>query len=316
MMIPAMPADTTREVAMFYPAAVLASTFADYLVQGFESVYGRGCEPNHSSTIRSMAQLAIERISSTDALYHDAQHTMLVTLVGQAILRGRVLVEEVRPEDWLHYTIATLCHDIGYLRGICPGDRDGHYVVSADGKTIEAPWGASDAFLAPYHIERGKLFVRRRCGQMAGLDAERIARGIELTRFPVPDDDDHADTESEAALVRAADLIGQLGDPDHPRKLNALYYEFAEIGLNEKFGYRSPADLAEQYPRFFWGRIEPYIGTALSHLQRTVEGKQWIAQLYAHVFVEEHKRSRPGPERARAGESSAIKNVDGDDQSS
>ena len=30
-------------------------------------------------------------------------------------------------------------------------------------------------------------------------------------------------------------------------------------------------------------------------------GKQWIAQLYAHVFVEEHKLPRPGPERAPDG---------------
>lgn len=283
---------------MFYPAAVLASAFADYLVDSYERVFGRRCQPEHGSTIRAMAQLAIERISSTDALYHDAQHTMLVTLVGQAIMRGRILVEDVRSEDWLHYTIATLCHDIGYLRGICQGDRNGHYVIDASGTTVKAPPGASDAFLAPYHIERGKLFVRQRCAQLPGVDAERIARGIELTRFPVPDDRDHAETGSEAALVRAADLIGQLGDPDHPRKLNALYYEFAETGQNARLGYRSPADLAEQYPRFFWSRIEPFIGTALAHLQRTVEGKQWIAQLYAHVFVEEHRRSRPGPERA------------------
>jgi hypothetical protein len=42
-------------------------------------------------------------------------------------------------------------------------------------------------------------------------------------------------------LVRAGDLIGQLGDPLYPRKLNALYYEFAETGVHEKLGYRSPS---------------------------------------------------------------------------
>ena len=57
----------------------------------------------------------------------------MVTLVGQTILRGRIMVEEVTPEDWLHFTVATLCHDIGYLRGVCPGDRDGHYVIDARG---------------------------------------------------------------------------------------------------------------------------------------------------------------------------------------
>jgi len=290
-----------RLPAMFNPATVLASAFGEHLAETYRSVYGRA-DPDYGSVIRGMAQLAVERISSSDALYHDVDHTVLVTQVGQAILRGRMFVEEVTPDDWLHFTVATLCHDLGYLRGICPGDEGGRYVIDLEGNTVEAPRGASDAFLAPYHIERGKLFVLHRCRHVAHLDAERIARAIELTRFPIPDDGDHQDTVGEAALVRAADLIGQLGDPDHSRKLNALFYEFAETGVNERFGYRSPADLAERYPHFFWSKVEPYLGTALKHLQRTVEGKQWTAQLYAHVFVEEHGLRRPGPERAQPPE--------------
>ena len=282
---------------MFETAAVLAGAFAQHLVDDFHLVYGKR-EPDHGPTIRAIAQLAVERISSSDALYHDVQHTMMVTLVGQTILRGRIMVEEVTPEDWLHFTVATLCHDLGYLRGACPGDRDGRYVIDGKGRTIEAPRGASDAFLAPYHIERGKIFVRHRCKMIKHLDAERIARAIELTRFPVPEGDDYSETGSEPALVRAADLIGQLGDPNHARKLNALYWEFVEIGMAAQLGYQSPADLAEQYPKFYWAKVEPYLTTALEHLERTVAGKQWIAQLYAHVFVEEHKLPRPGPERA------------------
>src|SRR6185312_15252617 len=77
---------------------------------------------------------------------------------------------------------------------------------------LHLPRGASDAVLTPYHVTRGKMFVRERLSQSV-LDGDRIARAIELTRFPVPDDDDHADTNSEAGLVRAADLIGQLADP-------------------------------------------------------------------------------------------------------
>jgi hypothetical protein len=50
------------------------------------------------------------------------------------------------------------------------------------------------------------------------LDGDRIARAIELTRFRVPDDDDHAETDSELGLVRATDLIGQLADPRYPQK--------------------------------------------------------------------------------------------------
>jgi hypothetical protein len=73
-------------------------------------------------------------------------------------------------------------------------------------------------------------------------------------------------------LVRAADLIGQLGDPLYPRKLNALYHEFAEIGVNEKLGYNNPADLVDHYPHFYWSKIERYIGEALRYLDMTMEG--------------------------------------------
>src|SRR5207253_10148657 len=122
------------------------------------------------------------------------------------------------------------------------------------------------------------------------IDAERITRAIELTRFPEPDDGDHAETDTEAGLVRAADLIGQLGDPLYPRKLNALFHEFAEIGVNEKHGFGSPADVAERYPSFFWSKVEPYIGAAMRHLELTMEGRQWVANLYSHVFAIEHDR--------------------------
>jgi hypothetical protein len=57
--------------------------------------------------------------------------------------------------------------------------------------------------------------------------------------------------------VRAADLIGQLGDPHYLRKANALYYEFEEVGMNKQLGYDSPADLTDQYPKFFWSSISP-----------------------------------------------------------
>jgi hypothetical protein len=281
---------------MFNPAHLVANALAEELAQNYRDMYGDR-SPEYPAILRSSAKLAIERIANSDALYHDAQHTVMVTLVGQAMLRGRVLAEKVTGADWLHFTVALLCHDIGYLRGICPGDTENSFVINEAGDTVSAPRGASDAFLTPYHVERSKIFVKHRLSLSDYLDANRIARAIELTRFPVPEGNDHADTHTEAGLLRAADLIGQLADPHYPRKLNALFHEFVETGVAERLDYRSPADLAERYPRFFWSVVEPYIRPALQHLQRTVEGKQWIAQLYAHVFVEEHVRARAGPQR-------------------
>jgi hypothetical protein len=278
------------------PAHLIANALGEELVANYREMFGE-LQPGYQSILRGAATLVMERLANSDALYHDSHHTLMVTLVGQAILKGRLLTHEMHVDDWLHFTIALLCHDLGYLRGICPGDSEQSFVVNEQGDMVRAPRGASDAFLTPHHIERGKIFVRHRAAMIEPLDPERIARAIELTRFPVPEDNDHAETDTEAGLLRAADLIGQLADPFYPRKLNALYHEFAETGVAERLGYKSPADLAERYPRFFWQAVEPYIGDALEHLQRTVEGKQWIANLYAHVFAEEHLRARLGPQR-------------------
>jgi hypothetical protein len=272
---------------------------ADELGRRLSSVFLRAfgsSEQRIAATLDESARLVIERLATSDALYHDAEHTALVTLVAQDIVRGLRLTRNISPEDWLHFIVAALTHDVGYLRGVCEGDHDGRQVIDAAGNAIFLPRGASDAYLAPYHVCRSQIVIRSRFASHPLIDGERIARAIELTRFPVPDDEDHAATDTEAGLVRAADLIGQLGDPLYPRKLNALFHEFSEIGINEKLGYASPVDVAERYPQFFWKRVEPYIGDAIRHLELTMEGRQWVAQLYSNVFAIEHHRQHMGPQ--------------------
>jgi len=278
---------------------LLATEVGERLDRNYLEIYGR-VRPELGSLLRTAARVVIERLASTDALYHDTNHTILVTMVGQAILRGRLLVEHLAPEDWVHFTLATLVHDIGYLRGICPGDGGGRYVINEAGDLLALPRGATDAALAPYHVDRGKIFVRHRLAAVVNVDAERIAAAIELTRFPVPNDDDHRETASEAGLVRAADLIGQLADPYYPSRRNALFQELRETGFAARCGYQSAADLSEQYPRFFWTQVAPFVQDGIAHLDRTSEGKAWLAQLYSHVFVEEHGQGRFGPERGQA----------------
>jgi len=280
---------------MLSVTAMLSEALGKRLSDVFLRTFG-GSMPHIAAMLDESARLLLERIATSDALYHNAEHTALVTLVAQDILRGWRLRHTISQEDWLHFIVAALTHDIGYLRNICPGDDGERQVIDAAGTTVALPRGASDACLAPYHVNRSQIVVRDRFASHAVIDGERIARMIEHTRFPVPDDGDHAETATEAGLVRAADLIGQLGDPLYPRKLNALYYEFTEIGVNDRLGYASPADLAEQYPRFFWNKVEPYIGDAIRHLELTMEGRQWVAQLYSNVFALEHHRQHMGPQ--------------------
>jgi hypothetical protein len=128
------------------------------------------------------------------------------------------------------------------------------------------------------------------------LDGERIARAIGFTRFPYSLPSDGKEIDEEGALLRAADLIGQLGDPHYLRKTNALFFEFEEIGLNKQLGYESPADLVDKYPQFYWNNISPHVQTAIRYLNVTSSGRQWIAGLYSNVFRAERELRHSGPQ--------------------
>ena len=109
------------------------------------------------------------------------------------------------------------------------------------------------------------------------LDERRIADAIEGTRFPPGEPVEGEEHGEEASIVRAADLIGQLGDPNYIRKANALYHEFEEVGTNRQLGYESPADIVNRYPQFYWNSVSPHIQTAIRYLNMTSSGRQWIA---------------------------------------
>jgi hypothetical protein len=247
--------------------------------------------------VPSVARIALECIGNSDSLYHNVEHTMLVTLAGHDILRGRALRSDMPASDYAHMIVACLFHDIGYVRGILPGDdQDGFVVDEADHK-VKLPRGSSDAALTMYHVDRSKLFIKHRFDGESLLDAERIAHAVEGTRFPGNLPSDVESMDEEAALLRAADLIGQLGDPHYIRKANALYYEFEEAGLNRQLGYRNPADLVDKYPQFYWNLISPFIQTATTHLHVTASGRQWIANLYSNVFRAERDIALSGPQQ-------------------
>lgn len=247
--------------------------------------------------VPSVARVVLESIANSDALYHNIEHTMLVTLVGHDIMRGRALGTNVPAEDYAHLIIACLTHDIGYVRGILLGDDSDGYVVNGAGDKIKLPRGASDAALTDYHVDRSKLFIKQRFDGFELLDAERIARAVEGSRFPSRMLTEIEGVDEEVALLRAADLIGQLGDPHYIRKANALYHEFEECGLNQHFGYKSAADLVDKYPQFYWNSIAPFVQTAIRYLNVTWSGRQWIANFYSNIFRAEREITLSGPQQ-------------------
>ncbi|NEP58242.1 MAG: metal-dependent phosphohydrolase [Symploca sp. SIO2G7] len=278
---------------MFNATEILIDSFVQKLRGGYSRTYG-GLNKNYEEIIAWAGNMAMENIANSDALYHNVEHSILVALVGQEILRCKQIREgKVTSDDWLHFIISLVCHEIGYVKGVCREDQepDRLYATGKNGEMVHLPPGATDAALTPYHVDRAKLFIDERFGGHKIIDAEYIKRNIELTRFPVPHEGDHKDTVNYPGLIRASNLIGQMCDPRYLKKIGALYHEFEETGVNKILGYRHPGELRRNYPKFYWHGVYPYIKDALRYLSLTQQGQQIEANLYSNVFVVEHEVS-------------------------
>jgi hypothetical protein len=269
-------------------ADALEEFLGDYMRRRFGST-----QTHLVQIVPGAARVALECIGNSDALYHNIEHTMLVTLAGHDILRGRALHTRMIADDYAHVIIACLTHDIGYVRGLFKNDGADGFVIDAAGSKVTLPRGSSDAALMPHHVDRSKLYVMQRIEGMP-LDKKRIADAIEGTRFPPQPGQEH---DEEASILRAADFIGQLGDPNYLRKANALYHEFEEVGINRQLGYESPADIVNRYPQFYWNSVAPLIQTEIRYLNMTSSGRQWISNLYGNVFRAERDIALSGPQR-------------------
>ena len=270
-------------------AGALEEFLGSYMRRRFGSL-----QTNLIEMVPSAARTALECIGNSDALYHNVEHTLLVTLAGHDILRGRSLYDQVTADDYAHVIVACLTHDIGYVRGLFKDDDEDGFLVDATGNKVTLSRGSSDAGLMQYHVDRSKLYVMKRVEGHPLLNRQRIADAIEGTRFPPRDGQEFGE---EASIVRAADFIGQLGDPNYIRKANALYHEFEEVGMNRQLGYDSPADIVHRYPQFYFNCVAPHIQTEIRYLNMTSSGRQWIASLYGNVFSAEREIALSGPQQ-------------------
>jgi hypothetical protein len=277
---------------MFNSTELLIEAFIQQLENGYSRTYG-GYKSDYADIIAWVGAMSLENIASSDALYHNIEHAICITLVGQEILRGKQIRKGgVSCEDWLHFIVSLLCQDIGYVKGVCRQDQqaEGLYATGKDDMKIALAPGATAASLAPYRVDRAKLFIDERFGNHKLINSEIIKQNIEQTRFSILDSKSHEDAVNYSSLVRGADLIGQLSNPQYLQKIGALFYELEESGATKVLGYRHPGDLLQSYSKFYWSRIYPHISESLSYLQLTQEGKQIVASLYANVFRMEHQR--------------------------
>jgi hypothetical protein len=273
--------------------ALAANALEEFLRSFMRTAFG-STEKQLAEIVPNAAHVALECIGNSDALYHNVEHTLLVTLAAHEIFCGRMLQTHQTADDYAHIIIACLAHDIGYVRGLFKQDDADGFVIDAAGSKVMLSRGSSDASLMPYHVDRSKLYVMERIKHIVPLDTQRVAVAIEGTRFPPIEGQQHGE---EASIVRAADFIGQLGDPNYIRKANALYHEFEEVGMNRQLGYDSPADIVNRYPQFYWNSVAPHIQTEIGYLNRTTRGRQWIANLYGNVFRAERDIALSGPQR-------------------
>ena len=65
---------------MFNPTSVVATAFGTYLADLYTEHFS-GRKPEYAAFIGGAARLVLERLGNTDALYHNAEHTMMVTLL-------------------------------------------------------------------------------------------------------------------------------------------------------------------------------------------------------------------------------------------
>jgi hypothetical protein len=291
---------------MFNSNRLLIDAFVAYSEQAYQEVFP-GLDPALSSGLERAARTALGTLLNCDCPYHDLEHTMLVTDAGMTILRGRVLSRgDLAPQAWLQAVVALLCHDLGYLRGLLKEDLDGSYLADDLGARVSPPRGATDAYLMPYHVARSCMFVRERFARDPVIDTTAVTEYIDMTRFPVPDESQYQRVDTLGALVRGADLIGQMGDPAYGKKQAMLFWEFQETGEAARLGYGNPAELRADFPEFFYERVYPYLGDSLAYLHKTSEGQQWIANLFHHVHARQSAEasssntSAPGwlPERS------------------
>lgn len=262
------------------------NTFFTSVIEGYESMFGDKGR-RYASVFADIAQPTLSEFDCCDAPYHNLDHTLKVVIAGQFLLQGKQQYEgSVSPQDWLHVLVALLHHDIGYLKGICQGDRpDLNRYADGKGGYVELPTHATGAALRQYHVDRGKAYAAERLSTNLHLDIARVQSYIEATRFPVPCNSTDTDISNYGSLCRAADLIGQFSDSTYLQKLPKLFSEFEETGMNARLGYKNPEELRAGYPTFYEQRVYPYVWPKINYLGVTPQGIKLISRLHANILA-------------------------------
>jgi hypothetical protein len=227
---------------MFNATEILISDFVDKLRAGYHRTYG-GLNPDYEDIIAWAGSMALENIANSDALYHNVEHTILVALwwakrfCGASTFAKGASVRRLACTSSFRWCATTLAMSKGSAGWIAIAN------IFTPRARAKKWWNCARGIRClpdPLPRGSGQALYRRTLWQQPLIDAGVIKRNVELTRFPVPKEEDHQDTRHFPGLVRAADLIGQLSDPRYLKKIGALFYEFEETGQNKYLNYAIP----------------------------------------------------------------------------
>lgn len=206
-----------------------------------------------------------------DTGYHDIRHTLQATLCLVELLHSRQFTDAtptLEAADFKRAVIATLFHDLGYLKAV--GDNEG-----------------TGAKYTHVHEQRSCRLARAFLAQRGWPDdditfVENLISATgpraDLTRIPFR-------SEIERLLGQAvctADYVGQMSDPHYPDKLGVLFHEFEESYLYQgipraQWPFADYESLLRSTPKF-WNsfvqhKMEVECGGLWKYLRHPVTGE-------------------------------------------
>jgi hypothetical protein len=210
-----------------------------------------------------------------DTLYHDARHTLDMTLAMARLIDGHDRVhagtDALGARRAVLGVVIALLHDSGYMRR----SSESH---------VE-----NGAVFTKIHVSRSADFLARYLPTIGyGAEAETSARLVHFTGYEMDVDDIKVADEKDLTLghmVGAADLIGQMSDRMYLEKCREFLYEEFVLGSiaretladgREVVRYSSPEDLIYKTPGFYEyvarDRINRKLGAADRYAEAHFDG--------------------------------------------
>jgi hypothetical protein len=206
------------------------------------------------------------KYQESDSAYHDLAHTLAATLATARLLDGHIKSKSpptLGARDFELTIAGILLHDSGLIKQA--GDNEGtgakytltHVDRSADFAAM---------FLPPLGVSVDEIRVVQLAIRCTGVNADVSKLAFHDTR-----------ERFIGCALGTGDMLGQMAAPDYPRRLPALYREYAEAaafsGLRKGgiASYTSPADLMRRSRQFYNDYVKRMLDTQWASVHKALE---------------------------------------------